>query len=153
MECLFVWWVWLVVALLALILEILLPGFIIGCFAVGATVAAIVAAFGGGVNAQLLTFALVTIAVLVFIRPFALKYLFKDKKQRITTNHDALPGRIGRVMSDIDNDAMKGEVRVDGDIFMARSFSGEPIKKDTDVKIEKIDSIILIVSPIKNIKE
>ncbi|MDD4820421.1 MAG: NfeD family protein [Flavobacteriales bacterium] len=152
MEILFVWWAWLVAAIILLIVEILLPGFIVGCFAVGAVVAAIVAVFGAGVNAQIFTFAFVTLGVFIFIRPFAIKYLMKDSKHRVTTNHDALPGRIGRVISDIDNEAMRGEVRVDGDIFMARSLSGEPIKKDTDVKIEKIDSIILIVSPVENVK-
>lgn len=152
MEELFVWWVWLVVAIVTLILEILLPGFIVGCFAVGATVASIVAAFGGGANAQLLTFALVTIVVLIFIRPLALRYIMKDTKHHVTTNHDALPGRIGRVITSINNEAMRGEVRVDGDIFMARSLSGEPIEKDTDVKIEKIESIVLIVSPVNRTK-
>ena len=59
MEYLFVWYVWLALALLTLILEILLPGFVIACFSVGAAVAAIVAAFGAGVNAQLIVFAAV----------------------------------------------------------------------------------------------
>ena len=54
MEYLFVWYVWLALALLTLILEILLPGFVIACFSVGAAVAAIVAAFGAGGNAQLI---------------------------------------------------------------------------------------------------
>ena len=129
MEYLFVWYVWLALALLTLILEILLPGFVIACFSVGAAVAAIVAAFGAGVNAQLIVFAAVTLGVFAFIRPFALKYLMRNPKNRITTNHDALPDRIGRVVTAINNESMKGRVKVDGDVFMARSADGMPISE------------------------
>lgn len=151
MEYLFVWYVWLAVALVALILEVLLPGFVIACFSVGAAVAAVVAAFGAGVNAQLIVFAAVTLGVFAFIRPFAIKYLMRNPKNRITTNHDALPDRIGRVVSDINNESMKGQVKVDGDVFMARSSDGMPIPEGTDVKIVKVDSTILVVRPLDGV--
>ena len=72
MDALFVWYVWLAVALITLILEVFTSGFVIGCFSVGALVSAIVAALGGGMNAQLIVFAAVTDEVFAFIRPFAL---------------------------------------------------------------------------------
>lgn len=65
----------------------------------------------------------------------------------MATNQAALIGRIGRVVTAIDNQSMRGEVKVDGDIFPARSFAGEPIPAATDVKVEALDSITVIVSP------
>ena len=92
MDALFVWYVWLAVALITLILEVFTSGFVIGCFSVGALVSAIVAALGGGMNAQLIVFAAVTVGVFAFIRPFALKYLL-SARNRVATNNYALIGR------------------------------------------------------------
>ena len=146
MESLFVWYIWLAVALITLILEILTSGFIIGCLSVGAVVAAIVAAGGGGTNAQLIVFAAVSVGVFAFIRPFAVKYLLRAKN-KVATNNDALIGRTGRVITAIDNDNMRGEVKIDGDIFPARSHNGRPIAAAADVKIVSLDSITVIVKP------
>lgn len=148
MDALFVWYVWLAVALITLILEVFTSGFVIGCFSVGALVSAIVAAMGGGMNAQLIVFAAVTVGVFAFIRPFALKYLLRARN-RVATNNDALIGRTGQVVTAIDNAAMRGEVRVDGDIFPARSHSGAGIPSGNDVRIVALESITLIVEPLE----
>lgn len=74
MDTFFIWYVWLAVALIALILEVFTTGFIVACFSVGAVAAALTDVFGGGMNAQLIVFALVTVGVFAFIRPFAVKY-------------------------------------------------------------------------------
>lgn len=148
MDALFVWYVWLAVALITLILEVFTSGFVIGCFSVGALVSAIVAVLGGGMNAQLIVFAAVTVGVFAFIRPFALKYLLRARN-RVATNNDALIGRTGQVVTAIDNAAMRGEVRVDGDIFPARSHSGAAIPSGCDVRIVALESITLIVEPLE----
>ena len=109
---------------------------------------AIVAALGGGMNAQLIVFAAVTVGVFAFIRPFALKYLLRARN-RVATNNDALIGRTGQVVTAIDNAAMRGEVRVDGDIFPARSHSGAAIPSGCDVRIVALESITLIVEPLE----
>lgn len=129
MDALFVWYVWLAVALITLILEVFTSGFVIGCFSVGALVSAIVAALGGGMNAQLIVFAAVTVGVFAFIRPFALKYLLRARN-RVATNNDALIGRTGQVVTAIDNAAMRGEVRVDGDISRRVRTPGQLSPRD-----------------------
>ena len=149
MENLFVWYVWLALALITLILEVFTSGFIIGCFSIGAAAAAVVAAFGVDTNVQLIVFAAVTVGVFAFIRPFAVKYLLRAK-HRVATNNDALIGRLGRVVTAIDNENMRGEVKVDGDIFPARSHSGELIAAAHDVKVVALDSITLIVEPVED---
>lgn len=146
METFGVWYVWLAVALIALILEIFVSGFFIACFSVGALATALAAALGAGIDGQLIVFAAATLAVIVFVRPFALKYLHTGNKT--TTNNEALIGRTARVITAIDNENMRGEVKIDGDIFPARSHRGMPVPAAREVKIVALDSITLIVEPL-----
>ena len=69
------WQLWAVVAVVCLILEMTAGDFFIICFSIGAFFAAIVAALGGGIYLQLLTFAVFTIISLFWVRPFAKRYL------------------------------------------------------------------------------
>ena len=147
MEAFGVWYMWLAVALIALILEIFVSGFFIACFSVGALVTALAAALGAGIDGQLIVFAAATLAVIVFLRPFAIRYLHTSGKGS-ATNNDALIGRTGRVVTAIDNENMRGEVKVDGDIFPARSHKDTPIPVAADVKIVALESITLIVEPL-----
>lgn len=148
MENLFVWWLWAIVAIVTLIAEILLPSFTVGCFSVGAVCAAVVSACGMSANTQLVTFAVVSLLVFVFIRPFALKYLLKKGKNEVHTNQAALVGREGRMVKSIENPLMKGEVRIDGDIFPARSVDDTPIPCGADVRVVGMESIVMIVTPV-----
>ena len=135
METIFVWWVWAVIAIITLIAEVLLPSFTVGCFSVGALVAAVLSACGVGVNTQLI--------------PFAVKYLLKKGKDAVATNQDALVGRVGRLTKAIEDPTLKGEVRIDGDIFPARSIDNSPIEAGEDVRVVRIDSIVMVVVPVK----
>ncbi|MBR4403160.1 MAG: NfeD family protein [Flavobacteriales bacterium] len=149
METIFVWWVWAVIAIITLIAEVLLPSFTVGCFSVGALVAAVLSACGVGVNTQLIAFAVVSLLVFVVIRPFAVKYLLKKGKDAVATNQDALVGRVGRLTKAIEDPTLKGEVRIDGDIFPARSIDNSPIEAGEDVRVVRIDSIVMVVVPVK----
>lgn len=146
METFCVWYMWLAVALIALILEIFVSGFFIACFSVGALATALAAALGAGVDGQLIVFAAATLAVIVFVRPFALKYLHAGNGT--TTNNEALIGRTGRVVTAVDNENQRGEVKIDGDIFPARSKDGRGIPTGGEVRIVALESIILIVEPL-----
>lgn len=149
METIFVWWVWAVIAIITLIAEVLLPSFTIGCFSVGAAVAAVLSACGAGLNVQLIAFAVVSLVVFVVIRPFAVKYLLKKGKDAVSTNQDALIGRVGRLSKSIDLPSLKGEVRIDGDIFPARSVDDMPIAAGVEVRVVRIESIVMVVTPIE----
>ena len=147
METIFVWWVWAVIAIITLIAEVLLPSFTVGCFSVGALVAAVLSACGVGVNTQLIAFVVVSLVVFVVIRPLAVKYLLKKGKDAVATNQDALLGRVGRLTKGIEDPTLKGEVRIDGEIFPARSIDNTPIPAGVDVRVVRIDSIVMVVTP------
>ena len=137
------WQLWAVVAVVCLILEMTAGDFFIICFSIGAFFAAIVAALGGGIYLQLLTFAVFTIISLFWVRPFAKRYLHKGEDTRVS-NADALMGRQGRVVEAIKADGF-GRVQIDGDIWMAVTNEAQGIAAGKNVRVVGRESTIITV--------
>ncbi len=68
----------------------------------------------------------------------------------VKTNAFSLEGKIGKVVEDINPIDTKGQVKVNGELWSATSYNDLPITKDTEVVIEKIEGVKLIVKPINN---
>jgi membrane protein implicated in regulation of membrane protease activity len=107
----------------------------------GSLVAFILALFNLPLWLQITAFFVVSIVMIIFTRPIAVKYL-KVGTQR--TNVDALIGTTGLVTMDI-SEHKAGQVKVKGQIWTAVSESGESILADTEVDILAIDGVKLIV--------
>lgn len=137
------WLAWLLVSLLCLVLELTNGDFFIICFAIGGTAATILSAFCDSFTAQVILFAVVSALSIFFIRPFALKYLHKNKEQRVS-NADAIIGRIGRITERIEPNEY-GRVKIDGDYWKAQANNNTVIKEGTQVRIVKLESIIVTV--------
>lgn len=137
------WQMWALIAFLCLILELTNGDFFIMCFAIGGFVTAICSAFGLGFYGELAVFAVVSVLCLFFVRPAALRYLHRDKGR--VSNVDALVGREGRVVESIEADGF-GRVAIDGDVWKAKSVDGSAIEKDCLVKVESLESTVIIVS-------
>ncbi|KGF50013.1 NfeD family protein [Prevotella disiens] len=137
------WLAWLLVSLLCLVLELTNGDFFIICFAIGGTAATILSAFCDSFTAQVILFAVVSALSIFFIRPFALKYLHKNKEQRVS-NADAIIGRIGRITERIEPNEY-GRVKIDGDYWKAQANNNTAIEEGTQVRIVKLDSIIVTV--------
>lgn len=71
------------------------------------------------------------------------------KDETIKTNVYSVEGKIGKVVEDIDPSDAKGQVKVGSELWSAASYNDLPITKDTEVIIEKIDGVKLIVKPLK----
>ena len=139
-----VYQIWLVVAIVLVILEIMTAGFGVICFAIGAVFSALVAGLGGSITWQIVVFAVVSLLTFVFLRPVVIRFLDKKSKD-VKTNADALVGRRAVVSERIDASQHTGRVAVDGDDWKAVSMDGSIIEKGTEVEIIKLDSIILTV--------
>lgn len=137
------WLAWLLVSLLCLVLELTNGDFFIICFAIGGTAVTILAAFCDSFTAQVILFAVVSALSIFFIRPFALKYLHKNKEQRVS-NADAIIGRIGRITERIEPNEY-GRVKIDGDYWKAQANNNTAIEEGTQVRIVKLESIIVTV--------
>ena len=79
------WLIWLIVAGVLLVGEMLTLTFILGPVALAAALAAVVAALGAGVGAQIAVFALSALASLLLIRPIARRHLRTPSHQRTGT--------------------------------------------------------------------
>lgn len=134
--------IWLGFLALLLVIEAITAGLTTIWFAGGALVAAIACYAGVNLTVQILCFLCVSLVLLIFTRPLAMKYFNKENTQ---TNVNSLIGKKAVVIQDIDNLAQTGQVRINDIEWTARSADDEKIGKDTVVTIQEIRGVKLIV--------
>lgn len=137
------WQMWALLAIVCLILELTNGDFYVMCFAIGAAFTSVASAVGLGFYGQLLVFALSSVLCIFFVRPFALKYLHGNRKERLS-NADALIGRIGRVSETV-TEGGYGRVAIDGDDWKAVSADGSSLPLGQNVRVVGRESIIITV--------
>jgi membrane protein implicated in regulation of membrane protease activity len=135
-------YIWLIVAVLLAVVEGLTLSLTTIWFALGALAAWIFKLLNFSLPVQLTVFVLVSGLLLIFTRPIIKKYL---KSGRVKTNAEELIGMNALVTETINNINAEGKVKVKGQIWTARSNSGEIINKDEIVKVIKIEGVKLIV--------
>ncbi|MDY3782245.1 MAG: NfeD family protein [Candidatus Faecousia sp.] len=138
-------YVWLVLLILFVMMEASSVTLVSLWFAAGALVATVAALLGASLTVQTVLFVLVSVVLLALLRPILKKYV-DPKIQK--TNVDALVGRECTVTEDIDNLAACGRVKVGGMSWSARSAAGEHIPAGTVVKIEAVQGVKLLVTPV-----
>lgn len=134
--------IWLAVAAVMIILEIVSLGLTTIWFAGGALVAALVAFLGGKLMLQIAVFAVVSLVFLVFTRPIAQKHLMKNTEK---TNVESLIGKIGIVTADIHNLKSEGTVKLNGLEWSARSEDDTDIPAGNQVEVRAVSGVKLIV--------
>ena len=103
------------------------------------------AGIGMGIVPQLLLFFCVSLVLLFFTRPAALKLMRKDTEK---TNVEGLLGKKAVVIQKINNLAQTGQVRINDIEWMARtSDDSVTIPVDTVVIIKAVHGVKLIVEP------
>ena len=134
--------IWLAALVVLLIAEALTLGLTTIWFAGGALIALVAALVGANVWVQLGIFLAVSLILLIFTRPVALRYM---KKSTLKTNVDSLAGEQGIVSETIDNLEATGKVKLNDVFWMARSEDGSIINEGTVVEIVRVDGVKLIV--------
>lgn len=133
---------WLVLAVVLAGIEAATLGIVTIWFAIGALAALIVSLTGLGFWYQVIAFIVVSGVLLYFTRPIVKRYLVQ-KTQR--TNSDRLIGEKGIVVERIDPVQGKGQVKVHGQIWSAKSSDNESIAENELVEIKEISGVKLIV--------
>ena len=144
------WQVWAVVAVICLILELMAGDFFIICFSIGAVGGLLTALLSDSLYLQLFAFAVFTVLALVYVRPFAKRYLHKGEDSRVS-NADALMGRQGRVVETVKAGGF-GRVQIDGDIWKAVTNGEADIPEGSPVVVIDRASTIITVKTL-NIKD
>lgn len=135
--------IWLIVLIVCIGVELGTLGLTSIWFAGGSIPAIIAAALNAPVWLQAILFLVVSMILLFFTRPIAVKYFNKD---RIKTNAESLIGRTAIVTSDINNLEGIGQVTVSGQEWSARSVDeGTQIQTGAVVIVRAINGVKLIV--------
>lgn len=143
------WKLWLVASGIFLIIEILNMSFLIFWFAIGALIALVSSFFIDSIIAQTVIFLISSTILLFATKPFVNKIL--PKENLVKTNAFSIEGKVGKVVTDIEPIEGKGQVKINGESWSAKSIDDTYIAKDTEVIIEKIDGVKVLVKPlIKN---
>lgn len=134
--------VWLVVLAILLVIEFLTLGLTTVWFAGGALIAFLVSLAGGPLWLQILLFLVISVVLLLFTRPLAVKYLNKNVQK---TNVDSIPGQKGIVTVTIDNLKAEGQVTIRGMEWSARAKDDNIIEKGKVVRVIAVEGVKLIV--------
>ncbi|MCM1211100.1 MAG: NfeD family protein [Blautia sp.] len=135
--------VWLVLLVILVVVELATMGLTTIWFAGGALVAALISIPGTPLALQILLFLVVSLLLLYFTRPIAVKYFNKD---RVRTNVESLIGRQAIVISEINNLEGIGQVNTGGMEWSARSsYHDVTLPVGAVVTILGVDGVKLIV--------
>ena len=116
---------------------------------IGAIFAMCTSFFVDDVFVQTLVFVVSSIVLIFLTKPLISKYVDKDKM--VSTNAYSVLGKKGIVTIPIDNLSGTGQVKVNGEVWSAKS-NGADIPAGTEVEIQKIDGVKLIVTQMINEK-
>lgn len=134
---------WLVLLILCIGVEVLTLGLTSIWFAGGALVAIFAALLQAPIFVQIILFFVVSLVMLFFTRPIAVRYFNRD---RVKTNVESMVGRQAIVISEIDNLQGIGQVTVGGQEWSARSADERvSIAVGAVVTVVAINGVKLIV--------
>ena len=131
--------IWIAAMVIFGVVEAITVGLTSIWFVVGSVAGLIAAICGGPIWLQLALFFVVSIVCLAATRPLVKRLLHKDVT---ATNADRVLGQ------SIDNTVPTGAVYVGGMTWTARSESGQPIPRNAQVKIVRMEGVRLFVEPV-----
>ena len=135
--------VWVVLLVAFVVIEVATMGLTTLWFAGGALVAVILAALNLPSYVQIAAFIVVSLVLIIFTRPIAVRYFNVD---RVKTNAESIVGKKAIVTGKIDNLNTMGQVTVNGMEWTARSVSDDvTIEEGAVVYIVAISGVKLIV--------
>ena len=139
------WQIWLIIAGVCLIGEIMTSGFLVFWLSIGALLSMVVSFFTDNVIIQTAVF-VISSAILIFAtKPFVKKFA---KTKDVKTNAFSIIGQNGIVTKDIDSINSKGQVKIDGETWSAVGKNDMDIPKGTEIEVVEIKGVKAIVKPV-----
>jgi membrane protein implicated in regulation of membrane protease activity len=138
------WIVWLVLAALLGVAEVMTTTLAFGLLAVAAGVAAVVGGVGLGLPFQIGAFAVAAAAGLGVVRPLAVRHIRQPPLLRTGTS--ALVGRSATVLEEVT--AQGGRIRIGGEVWSARSYDeSQVLPAGSTVDVFAIEGATALVHP------
>jgi membrane protein implicated in regulation of membrane protease activity len=146
------WHVWVIVAIVLFIGEVLTPGFVLACFGVGCLASGVVAYAQWDIKWQLATFSAGTLLMFFTMRPMVLIYL--QPSVEVPTNTDRLVGKVGLVTEQVDGHAHTGRVTVCGEDWKAMPADPDAsITPGQKIVVLRVESAKLMVRPLAEVEQ
>ncbi len=141
------WIVWAVLGVILIIAEVFTSGFVMLWFGIGALAAALAGIAGLGVPLQFLVFLVVSIGLIAASRTIFDNYFSREKSgDDLKSGVDALPGKVGTVVSSSSGALNEGAVKVFGSTWTAYPVEGEePLEAGDRVQVERIQGASIYV--------
>lgn len=140
------WVFWLIAAGIFFIIEMATIGFLIFWLGIGALLAMLTSFITDSILIQSVVFVVSSTLLLIFTRPLVDKFIKTPKE--IKTNAYSIIGKKGIVITQINNIEGNGQIKIDGDIWSAKSYTDEDIPVNTEVEIVEIDGVKAVVKKV-----
>ena len=124
-------------------IEMATIGFLVFWFDIGALLAMATSFITDSILIQALVFIITSTLLLIFTRPLVDKFIKIPKE--VKTNAYSIIGKKGIVISKINNIEGVGQIKIDGDVWSAKSATDEDIPENTEVEIVEIDGVKAVV--------
>jgi membrane protein implicated in regulation of membrane protease activity len=144
----YIWIVWLLLGAMLIIAEIFTTGFVLLWFGIGALAAGLAGLAGvTSIPLQFLIFAIVSIGLTAASRTIFVNYFSREKTGGdLKTGADALPGKVGTVVTSSRGALHEGAVKVFGSTWTAYPAEGEePLEAGDRVAIERVQGASIYV--------
>lgn len=136
---------WLGIMILCLIIEAVTVGLTTIWFAAGAFAAMIACALGLGMAWEIVLFFVVSLVLLIFTRPFAVRFINPHK---VRTNYEDAVDKIVKVTERVDNMGGTGKAVLNGLEWTARMQEKETVLPEGELaKVASVEGVKLILVP------
>ncbi len=143
--------IWLGIMILFLVIEAFTVGLMTIWFAAGAFAAMIACGLGLGVFGQFVVFFVVSLALLYFTRPIALKYVNPNK---IRTNYEDTVDKTVKITETVDNINGKGTAILNGQEWTVRAKEdGMILAEGSLAKVVAVEGVKLILVPMEESRQ
>ena len=142
------WILWTILGAILIVAEIFSSGFVLLWFGIGALAAGLADLIGiHNLGLQFLIFATVSIGLTAASRTIFVNYFSREKTgDSLRTGVDALPGKIGTVVSSSKGALNEGAVKVFGSTWTAYPAVGEaPLEAGERVCVESVEGASIFV--------
>ena len=138
------WYFWLILAGIFVIAEIATVGFLIFWLSLGSLCAMLTSFFTDNIIIQTAVFVVTSVLFIFLTRPLAKKLAKTDNT--LVTNAFSIIGKKAIVIKEINPTLGVGQIKIDGQVWTAKSTNEEIISEGTEVLILNIDGVKAVVS-------
>ena len=138
------WAIWLILCGIFLLIEIFNISFLLIWPGIGSFFAFIASILGASIEIQIAVFAISTTIMIIFMKPLVKKF-FKNKDDT-KMNNNAMIGKKGIVIKEINSLEETGQVKVAGELWSAITLDNTKIQINEIVKVTKVEGVKLVVT-------